>query len=896
MTNQEERKSIISEEMHLDYIQIDHKNKIEELSSDAHIILVSNLLKYLSKVNDNVGGEINRVFQSILPETKETEPLKLMMSVSLKSKIDNDHLENCLNEIMNKPITNYIILTKDLSEQLSTIIKEIYKNIKKNGKLKNFTQLIEETSKYLEDYKKEDILKKYIIQKPVKMFQNSNSSDINISFNNSEKNLRKIKTNNFESISSSSLAKIKKNTISNINKGNEIFYKFKKYKDDSKFILPVEMQILMRKYNIITKLKLTISNNNNLSENNINNDENFENNTNNNSNNSTEIIVDQNDLLNNIYILLNLDWLFPSLVELEVDFSNDSLTESLINLYKYYLKKFSKLVHKDLKITTYSVNSFNKRYYDPIQKSLFSQSNINIHEDEHSSDVLSSSMTSNTLNYSISFNTNNNINIGNNNFVILEEKGKNALENFLKKYKALLEMIIVYGYFIRKMEKIIRTKFILPLNLGDEIFELLKKQKIMLDEFHFLSFLQNRELLYITIDFNSLDNQTFEKLIIFLNQNQLINVCNLSFFPPEEYFKTELLFKILQKNDENYKPIKDKNKGGYKINKNIVLDLRTDEDLDTYILRKLSKQFEKNLKDFFYLLTIKTCISELSLIFDLPTILIKNGLYNNILMKFFLDIFIFIDNTLNNIKTLSINAENFIFDNRKNPILNDFFGKLTFYLNKENKLTNLTFQVKFYNISNIYRLIPYNLTYLSLGSFDYETFNSLVNYMTSGDFSKRSKLSKLKINLNNSVFQIHKVYNNIVKLYTEYPKALTEISMYSFLNISYNQLINLLMKTNYNTLNNIFMQFNKKSILKDKKLEEKLECDITNVDRDVCIKTDNLVEIYNIKRNKKNTNKIINCLMGLSRKNKGILKYNIYTKIEKYLCLKERKNVIIQFK
>jgi hypothetical protein len=530
-------------------------------------------------------------------------------------------------------------------------------------------------------------------------------------------------------------------------------------------------------------------------------------------------------------------------------------------------------------------------------RSLFSQSNVHMNEEDHSSDVFSSSMTSNTLNYSISFSQNNNNFLNtSSNFIIIEEKGKNTIDNFLKKYKALLEMIIVYGYFIRKMTQIIRTKFILPLNLGDEIFELLKKQKIMLDEFHFLSFLQNRELLYITIDFNSLDNQTFEKLIIFLNQNQLINVCNLSFFPPEEYFKTELLFKILQKNDENYKPIKDKNKGGYKINKNIVLDLRTDEDLDTYILRKLSKQFEKNLKDFFYLLTIKTCISELSLIFDLPTILIKNGLYNNILMKFFLDIFIFIDNTLNNIKTLSINAENFIFDNRKNPILNDFFGKLTFYLNKENKLTNLTFQVRFYNIINIYRLIPYNLTYLSLGSFDYETFNSLVNYMTSGDFSKRSKLSKLKINLNNSVFQIHKVYNNIVKLYTEYPKALTEISMYSFLNISYNQLINLLMKTNYNTLKNIFMQFNVKSILKDKKLEEKLECDITNIDRDACIKTDNLVEIYNIKRNKKNTNKIINCLIGLSKKNKGILKYNIYTKIEKYLCLKERKNVIIQFK
>ena len=157
-------------------------------------------------------------------------------------------------------------------------------------------------------------------------------------------------------------------------------------------------------------------------------------------------------------------------------------------------------------------------------------------------------------------------------------------------------------------------------------------------------------------------------------------------------------------------------------------------------------------------------------------------------------------------------------------------------------------------------------------------------------------MTKLKINLNNSVFEIHKVYNNIVKLYTEYPKALDEISMYSFLNISYIQLIDLLIKTNYNTLINIFMQFSIKSILKDKKLEEKLECDITNADRDVCIKNDNLVELYKIRRNKKNTYKIINFMIGLSKKNKGILKYNIYTKIEKCLCLKEKKNVIIQFK
>ena len=116
------------------------------------------------------------------------------------------------------------------------------------------------------------------------------------------------------------------------------------------------------------------------------------------------MILDQNDLQNNIFVLLNIEWLFYSIVELEVDFSSDSLTESEINLYKYSLRKFAKLVHKEIKITTYTVNSYSKRNYDPIQKSLFSQGNNHIFEDDHSSDVFSSSMTSNNLNYNISFN------------------------------------------------------------------------------------------------------------------------------------------------------------------------------------------------------------------------------------------------------------------------------------------------------------------------------------------------------------------------------------------------------------------------------------------------------------------------------------------------------------
>ena len=215
-----------------------------------------------------------------------------------------------------------------------------------------------------------------------------------------------------------------------------------------------------------------------------------------------------------------------------------------------------------------------------------------------------------------------------------EEKGKN-LDGFIKKYKSLLEMIIIYGYFVRIMSDIISIKLIFPINLGYEISEMAKKQKIFMENFHFLSFINQNKIIRSTIDFNSLDNKTFEKILYFLNNNQITSICNLSFFLPEEYFKTELLFKILQNNDENYKLTKVNNK--YQFKKNIINDLRTDEDLDTYILRKLSKNFEKNLKALFYFFTMKTHFGELSLIFDLPTILVKNGYYNNIIMKFCLN-------------------------------------------------------------------------------------------------------------------------------------------------------------------------------------------------------------------------------------------------------------------
>lgn len=865
----------------LEYIRISHKNLIEELSSEEHIKEVSNVLKNLSLVEEDVGGEINKLFQTFLQDNKETDILKLLTSISSKSKYEKEQVENCLNNIMNRPEFSFVLLTKDLSEQLSVILKHIFKAIKKHySKIKNFKQLIDMVIKYSNEINHTDILMRYKTKNPSIKKKND---DVNYLFNNSEKKLIKKKINNFQTFSSGPLGKVKNRVNisgSKTHRENENYeYVFQKFKEDKKYLLPVEMLILLRKFHIVKTLKLTI--NNTISEENLNYENDIENN-----NNFDKVVLEQNDLENTVFVLLNIDWLFPNIVELEVDLSNENIMESEINLYKKSLKNFGKLLNKDIKISTYFTNSYNKRNYDPAQTALFSQSN-HMNEDDVSSDKFSSSMTSNTLSYSSFLNKSN----LNNNFIEVDAQNK---EKFYKKYKSFFEMVIIYGFFVRKMTKILKSKFILPLNLSYDISNILKGQKIFLNDFHFLSFIDQKENKIATIDFNSLDSHTFEKVLFFLNKNQLLNICNISFFPSEEYFKTELLFKLLQNCDEKYTFTENKN-NKYGFNKNLILDKKY-EDLDTYILKKLAENFEKNIRDFFYLLTIKGNTYELSLIFDMPSILSKNGHYNNILMKFFLDLFIFIDKSLNSIKILTINAENFVLDSKKNPILNDFFDNLSFYINKENKLNCLNFQVKFYNINNIYKLVGYNLTDLSLGSFDYETFNNLVDYLTSSEVRATSKLKSLQLNLNYSVFEINKVYDAITKLFTKYPKELREIVLYTYLSISYEQLMKLLMKMNYNTLNNILIQFSKKSIIKDKKLEQKLECDLTNVGKDVCIKTDNFCDLYKVKREKIISKKLINCLIGLSKINKDIMKYNIYTNIEKFSLKKAKKNIIIQFK
>ena len=67
---------------------------------------------------------------------------KLNLAISAKSKVEYSIVENYLSEIMNRPELNYVILNKELNEQISTIVKEAYKKLKLK-KIKTYEQIAE---------------------------------------------------------------------------------------------------------------------------------------------------------------------------------------------------------------------------------------------------------------------------------------------------------------------------------------------------------------------------------------------------------------------------------------------------------------------------------------------------------------------------------------------------------------------------------------------------------------------------------------------------------------------------------------------------------------------------------------------------------------------------------
>jgi hypothetical protein len=372
-----------------------------------------------------------------------------------------------------------------------------------------------------------------------------------------------------------------------------------------------------------------------------------------------------------------------------------------------------------------------------------------------------------------------------------------------------------------------------------------------------------------------------------------MKICRINFFESEEYFKSEILYKILQINENKYQDI-NKDNFKYDDNNKDIYDLKPNENIGDYILRKLFNNFKENISNFFNLISMRTNISELSLILDIPKILFNHNNYITIILKLILNLLPFINSPISNLGILSIQAESLILNGRNNIYLVEFFDKLNLYNNNNSKIKSLTFQCKFYHIINIHKLIPYGIEYLSIGSFDLETFINFTNYLTSVDFSETSKLKKLQINLNNSIFKYEQCKEYLERLLIEHPRNLTQISIYTNISIAYKDLKELLLKSNYNIIENIYFCFNKASLKDEEGYKDKLKLEEYNhniiIDR-------NFIDLYYAKRKKKNTKMILELMTLVSLKfNKSFSDYNIFLNIEKFVESNTKKINVVEFK
>ena len=135
-------------------------------------------------------------------------------------------------------------------------------------------------------------------------------------------------------------------------------------------------------------------------------------------------------------------------------------------------------------------------------------------------------------------------------------------------------------------------------------------------------------------------------------------------------------------------------------------------------------------------------------------------------------------------------------------------------------------------------------------------------------------------------------YDLIIRLLTEYPKHLQEIDLYTSLNVSLCQITNILSKTNYNTVEKIFIQFNKSS-LENEDFKKKYGKENQLKEN----KDDKFINLFYVKRKEKGKNKILKTMYGIGNKyNKLFMDYNIFLSLEKFICDKDQKKIIVQYK
>ncbi len=432
--------------------------------------------------------------------------------------------------------------------------------------------------------------------------------------------------------------------------------------------------------------------------------------------------LNENYIIEYVLILLNFEWLFPYVFSIKFDMNCNKLYKNINNEYK-------------------------KKIFDLNKKR-------------------KNSIDSNDSYNSYSSNNNNNNKNENENYI-----------NIINNNKDIFNLIIIYCFFICKFKFLNNLELIVPDSFKLEIEKNLNINEIEIYSFNFLNFFINlNNLIYLNIEFNSFENETFENILSIIQNNIYLKYLTISFFSSnEEQYKEETLLKTLESNGysmnnlfindnnnnndyfyENENLIYNNNNlSNININKEIIKNFDNENNLTNLLLNKLMLNFEENLEKFFILIQTKKNIEFLSMIFNEPILIINNEKFFWILTKILFNILLMINNEkFNNLNELKLLFPYLIFDNRKKIFIENFFEKINFY-NLSQKLKKFSIQIQILNLPNFINIISKNFEYLFIGDLDIETFNNFIIFYQKENFIKESKLKYLKIKFAQKVIEFN---------------------------------------------------------------------------------------------------------------------------------------------
>ena len=518
-----------------------------------------------------------------------------------------------------------------------------------------------------------------------------------------------------------------------------------------------------------------------------------------------------------LIILINIQWILPNILVVNFNVSNMKFSNSLIDIMSLKLSQEIKKVNIYERKTYYSMNEIpTYNNYDLILKQKSSNSS------KANNDILEQNLnleidSSDDEEYSIKDNNKKEISNEDNN--IIENKKltkkdmiKGIYTNYLNKYNKVLDLIIITTYYIRILDKLHALNMKCPDVFSSEIRECYNSINNT-KEINFLNLLVDVDHLNILdIEFNSLDFINFEKILGLINANSNLSSLKLIFFSFDKFYSSGGIFKILS-------DINDPNLSMDLLNKNQNFE---NSVLNQFFLDK----FQKNLEILSILLRNRhKSLNELSLLLNIPTLILNNDNYILSLIKFIINVFIFFCFDKNQIKIFKLIAPLINLDNRKTIFLNNLFGKVT--PDNLNNVHTLILQFNFYKMNNIINLLSENLTTLSIGNFDLDTFSSFVTKITSDEFLKESKLVNIKIVLNENIIEYDGIIKDcFLKLLQKYPKNLLNFDILTNIKINCEQLHEIIVLIKKSYVNKFIITFNEES---ESAIKEIIKKDLTYV-------------------------------------------------------------------